>query len=207
MRNATYLDLMRHGVCAGGHIFRGNNDVALTELGHTQMQQVVGQCADWSLIVTSPLQRCAQFARALAQQRAIDCMVDERLRELDFGDWEGQEIAAVWRNDSARMQAWSRDPSRNAPPSGETLAGLAQRVQACIDDLLQAYCGQRLLLVTHGGVMRVALGQALDIPLSCVNRLDVPYACLSTLAVFDDDAGRVTRLLGHNRLGPVGNDY
>src|SRR5690606_5626986 len=205
MLETTRVDLLRHGACAGGDIFRGSSDIALSAEGLTQMQQVVASCSGWSLIVTSPLQRCAQFAKTLAHSQSVDCVVDERLRELDFGDWEGQEIAAVWREDTARIQAWSQDPSCSTPPNGEALSSLAQRVQTCFDDLLRDHRGQHLLLVTHGGVMRVALGQALGMPLSHLNRLDVPYACLSTLAFYTDETtgDRMTRLLGHNRMEAI----
>lgn len=194
------IDLLRHGVCTGGDIFRGTCDVALSADGFAQMQQAADQCAGWSLIVTSPLQRCAHFAKTLAHSRSVDCVVDERLREMDFGDWEGQEIAVVWRDDTVRAQAWTRDPSSCTPPNGESLASLTQRVTDCIDDLLRDYRGQHLLLVTHGGVIRAALGQVLGMPLSYLNRLDVPYACLSTLAVYNDGATQISQLLGHNRL-------
>lgn len=199
MPSTTRIDLLRHGVCAGGNIFRGHNDVALAPAGLAQMQHVADQCGGWSVIVTSPLQRCAHFGKMLAQSHSLECLEDERLREMNFGDWEGREIAAVWRDDRARVQAWTQDPSTSEPPNGESLTSLAQRVAACIDDLLRNYRGQHVLVVTHGGVVRAALGLALGMPLSHLNRLDVPYACLSTLMVYDDGATQIAQLSGHNR--------
>lgn len=198
MHSTTRIDLLRHGVCAGGNIFRGRCDVALAPDGLAQMQRVADQCREWSVIVTSPLQRCAQFAMALAQSRAVECLEDERLREMDFGDWEGRDIAAVWRDDQARVQAWTQDPSASDPPNGESLSSVARRITACLDDLLRDYRGQHLLLVTHGGVMRVAVGQVLGMPLSHLNRLDVPYACLSTLMVYGNGTAQITQISGHN---------
>ncbi len=204
----TQIDVLRHGICEGGNIFRGCTDVPLTQQGFQQMQQALADSGHpWQCVVSSPLKRCTEFAKSLVQSGVSRFAVDERLREMSFGDWDGKEIDEVWRNDHRRISAWSLDPSVSPPPGGEALGDLAARVQSCLDDLLQQYRGQRLLLVTHGGVFRVLLSQVLGMPLACANRFDVPYACLSRLAIYHQPSGDVIKLLGHNwAAGICAND-
>ncbi len=62
---SVVVDLLRHGACAGGEIYRGRSDVALSELGLKQMQAAV-LGLHWQSIISSPLQRCDKFAQGLA---------------------------------------------------------------------------------------------------------------------------------------------
>jgi alpha-ribazole phosphatase len=199
MVDCTRIDLLRHGECEGGHRFRGHNDVPLTSLGLAQMQKASARAAPWNRVVSSPLQRCRVFADTLAG--SMDVSVDPRLMEIGFGDWEGRPVEEVWRTDSTVISAWSRDPTSVTPPGGEPLVQVAERVMSCFTELLALHRGQKLLLVTHGGVIRVLLSQILGMPLSCATRLHVPFATLASVAVYQSDdrpGGDLIKLLGHN---------
>lgn len=198
MSEVTRIDLLRHGECEGGHIFRGHNDVALSARGLAQMQMAIVSAGPWSRIISSPLQRCSVFAAQLA---GASVQFDERLREMSFGVWEGRLVDEVWRTDMEKISAWSRDPTSVTPDKGEPLTQVAERVMACFDEILQRHRGEHLLLVTHGGVIRVLLSQLLAMPLSCAGRIHVPYAALSTVAVYHQDSGDQIKLLGHNWKG------
>lgn len=198
MSEVTRIDLLRHGECEGGHIFRGHNDVCLSARGLAQMRHSITAAGPWSRVVSSPLQRCRIFAEQLTD---APLHLDERLREVGFGVWEGRLVEEVWRTDTDVVTAWSRDPTSVTPAEGEPLVAVAARVNACFHQLLDEYRGQRLLLVTHGGVIRVLLSQAMGMPLSCAGRIHVPYAALSTLVIHHHDSGNQIQLLGHNWRG------
>lgn len=196
MSDCTRIDLLRHGECEGGAIFRGHNDVALTPAGRGQMQQAIAKAGSWQQVISSPLRRCRSFAVDLSPVR-----FDERLREMTFGGWDGRLIEEVWRDDEVLISAWSRDPSIVTPPGGEPLAAVATRVMACFAELLEQHRGQQLLLITHGGVIRVLLSQLLGMPLSHAGRIHVPYAALASVAVYHHAHGDSIKLLGHNWSG------
>lgn len=199
MTDCTRIDLLRHGECEGGRCFRGRNDVRLTPLGLAQMRRAAARAAPWSGVVSSPLQRCRVFADTLAASTSVS--VDQRLMEMGFGTWEGRLVDEVWRTEAPVISAWSRDPTSVTPPGGEPLVEVAARVMDCFAELLARYRGQRLLLVTHGGVIRVLLSQILGMPLSCATRLHVPSAALASVAVYHSDdppGGDLIKLLGHN---------
>ena len=88
------LDLLRHGETELGGGLRGSLDDALTALGWTQMRDAVQGKGPWDRIVSSPLQRCALFARELSAQLDIPVSFDKDLQELHFGAWEGLSAAS-----------------------------------------------------------------------------------------------------------------
>ena len=92
----TRLDLLRHGTCSDGQIYRGRTDSPLSPAGEEQMGSTI-QGQNWDVIYCSPLQRCHGFAQQLSAQLEIPLVADERLIELDFGDWDGQSIETVWQ--------------------------------------------------------------------------------------------------------------
>jgi alpha-ribazole phosphatase len=195
MNECTRIDLLRHGECEGGPIFRGHNDVCLTPAGFTQMQKALARAAPWSCIISSPLKRCREFVESLAE---VEVVFDARLREMSFGHWDGRPVEEIWQTDPATISAWSRDPTSVTPPGGETLVRVAERVMACFTDLVTQQRGQKLLLVTHGGVIRVLISQLLGMPLSHAGRVHVPYAALTSVAVYHQVEGDLVKLLGHN---------
>lgn len=193
----TEITLLRHGTCEGGHIFRGSTDVPLSAEGIQQMRDV---CADgqWDYIVSSPLVRCRVFAEELAQQHNISLELDDQLREMSFGEWEGQEIERVWKENKDIMLAWSQDPSVHTPPSGEPLTDVALRIDNVFERVTDKYRGKRILIVSHGGCIRVFIARILNMPLSHLSRLDVPYAAMSQLAIYHSHDGDLTKLLRLN---------
>lgn len=196
---ATYVDILRHGECEGGRIFRGLTDVSLAPHGLEKMHSVcVAAEQDWELIIGSPLKRCRYFAEQMAAQRGVDLLIDERLREIHFGQWDGRDVDTIWQQDYARISAWIDDPDQNTPPQGEALSAVQQRARAVYHDIAEQHQGKKILLVTHGGLIRVLLGTLLGMPLRMVNTFDVPYACLSRFALFHSAHGMKTKLLAHN---------
>lgn len=108
---------------------------------------------DWPL-ATSPSRRCLHLADAL-RMRALDAgrcpplpVVDDRLRELDFGDWEGRRWDDI---PAASLDAWNADIAGFAPPNGESFDGLVDRVADAL-----AALGTPHVVITHAGVIRAA---------------------------------------------------
>src|SRR3569833_5018 len=90
---STVVELLRHGEPVGGTRIRGQSDDPLSERGWQQMWQAAGEAAPWQAIITSPLLRCAAFARALAERHGLPVQVEPRFKEIGFGAWEGHTPA------------------------------------------------------------------------------------------------------------------
>ena len=182
------LDLLRHGETELGGGLRGSLDDALTENGWTQMRAAVVDGGPWDRIVSSPLQRCARFAAELGEQLNLSVHLDKDLQELHFGAWEGQSAAALMETDAEALGLFWADPYGFTPPQGEPVSAFSARVLAAVARLQAAYAGERILLVSHGGVMRLLLAQARGLPREQLLNVEVGHGALFALTVEADGA-------------------
>ena len=180
------LDLLRHGETEFGGGLRGSIDDALTDTGWQQMRAAVTDHGPWDRIVSSPLQRCAHFADELAARLGLTVERDAGLQELHFGDWEGQSPAQLMETDAAGLGRFWEDPYGFTPPNGEPVQAFATRVLGAVERLQQAYDGQRVLLISHGGVMRLLLARARGLPREQLLQVTVAHGALFGLDVQAD---------------------
>lgn len=184
----TTIDLLRHGACEGGEIFRGHTDALLSKEGFDQMSNTIGEAPpEWDLIVTSPLRRCADFAEMLSVQYSTPIKTEESFKEIFFGDWDGKNIDDVTHLQPNDVGNFWRKPDEFPPPNGETLSEFKNRVIPTWNKLLQIERNKRILCVSHGGVIRLLLAEILGIPRENILRLDIPYASLSRIEIFHCD--------------------
>ncbi|MBK1699687.1 histidine phosphatase family protein [Thiococcus pfennigii] len=173
-----FVDLLRHGETLGGARFRGVQDDQLSPAGWAQMRAAVAEGA-WERILTSPARRCAAFGEDLAGRLGVPLEVWPEVGERDFGEWEGRSAAEIPIEDLSRFWA---DPVGYTPPGAEPFAALQARTLVAWRRL-RAQDAERLLLITHGGIIRVLLGAVLGMPPSHLLFLEVPHACLSRLRI------------------------
>ena len=177
------LDMLRHGATVAGPGFRGSSDDALSEEGHRQMQQALAGRSDWAVVLSSPLQRCASFAHQFAEARGLPLRIEADLREMHFGAWEGRNAAQILLEDPQALEQFWNDPYRFTPPEAEPVREFATRVLGAVERLHAELAGQRVLLVTHGGVMRLLLARARGLPESQLLQVEVGYGALHGLQV------------------------
>ncbi|HEC20566.1 MAG TPA: histidine phosphatase family protein [Gammaproteobacteria bacterium] len=179
-KHATIIDLLRHGEPQGGRRYRGHGiDDPLNEKGWVQMRAAVAGHCPWTQIVSSPLQRCQAFARELSRQQDIPLSVDERLKEVGFGDWEGFTRAEIQARDPAGYHAFYADPVNCRPPGAESLAAFFSRVSAALEDIVSDFAGRQVLVVAHAGVIRGVIAHVLRTPAETAYRVQVNNAALS----------------------------
>ncbi|UTF60099.1 histidine phosphatase family protein [Gilvimarinus sp. DA14] len=175
------IDLLRHGECEGGRIFRGHTDVALTDTGWQQMLAGLQSLEDnWQAIVSSPLQRCRRFAQVLSENRQLPLTVMPGIKEINYGIWEGQQVADVWREQEQQVLAWSRDPEQYGPPEGEAFSQFRERVLQTVLSLAETG-DNKLLLITHGGVIKLLLSIANNKPPPWMMQLNIGYGFTASL--------------------------
>ena len=146
------------------------------------MRAAVGEGAGWEVVVSSPLVRCTAFATEFSRREGIALHTDERLRELHFGEWEGMSSAQLMRGQPEDLARFWNNPYRNTPPGGETLRAFERRVLAVWQDVIWRYRRERVLVVTHAGVIRIILCHVRRLPRSALLSVDVPHASLRCIS-------------------------
>ncbi|MDL5595390.1 alpha-ribazole phosphatase family protein [Bacillus subtilis] len=180
------LDLLRHGETELGGGLRGSLDDALTEKGWAQMREAVIGQGPWDRLVSSPLQRCARFADELGARLDLSVSLDKDFQELHFGAWEGQSAAALMETDAEALGLFWANPYGFTPPQGEPVTEFSARVLAAVMRLHAAHAGERVLLVSHGGVMRLLLARARGLPREQLLNVEVAHGALFSLIVEAD---------------------
>lgn len=154
----TIIDFIRHGQPEGGSVYRGHGvDDPLSELGWSQMWQAVGEKGSWQQIISSPMQRCREFAKALADKHTIPLVIDDRFKEVGFGSWEGRNRAEIKQKNQAEYDAFYHDPINCRPVGAEPVNDFLQRIGAAYADVLKNYPAKHCLVVAHAGVIRAVV--------------------------------------------------
>ncbi|WKJ89154.1 alpha-ribazole phosphatase family protein [Methylomonas montana] len=190
------VDFLRHGEARGGQYYRGITDDPLTERGWRQMYSQCGE-GQWDAVICSPLRRCRSFASAWCEQQQLELLVEPAWMEIDFGDWEGQTAEQIGLHSPDALQAFYLDPVKYPPPNAETYPNFAERVRNGWEGLLADRAGQKLLVVTHAGVIRALFAHVFDMPATHSFRIEVPHGCLTRFTCFDDGNGRFVQLNFH----------
>lgn len=185
----TRVDLLRHGACEGGEIYRGSTDVPLSSNGKEQMHSAFATLTELDAVVTSPLQRCLSFASICSDSLDVPLEVVPGFREMHFGDWEGRELKTVWSEDQARVSAFYSDPENNPPPNGESIPDAQKRAVDAWQSLMKARQGENVLVVCHGGLIRLLMCHLLNMPLSAISQMHVPYASLTRFQIYHREQG------------------
>ena len=184
---------MRHGEVAGNSVhaggrltFAGWEDKPLTARGELQAQAVARRLSGEKLtaILSSDLQRARNTAQQIASFHDIEVRIDKRLREINYGAWEGlglDEILADWPDVWSARQ---RDPENVAPPDGESYADLWTRLNPCWNEIVRNHEDDaRVAIVAHNGTIRILLCHVLGMPFSHFKRLQTSNCGVSHLEI------------------------
>lgn len=133
--------------------------------------------SDW-FIYSSPLRRCKQLAEKFSEQ----IVIDERLQELNFGDWENVFFDDI---SAELLKNWTDNFVTVSPPNGESFEALFQRVESFWLDLL-ASKKKKIIIVTHAGVIRGLLANVLNLPLERAFQFSVDYGSVHKLEFQDN---------------------
>ena len=185
------LLLVRHGVTTWNREgrFQGHLDPPLDPIGVEQARllgtRLAAEERGPTRIVTSPLTRASATAELLADtmrrtRREIDVDTDEGLMEIGQGDWSGRTHTEIARDDAERYAAWRAGGGQVTPPGGETLEAATARIVAALARLISDN-GSTLCVVSHGGILRLAAGHLLGLPVLEAWALDVDNASVSRL--------------------------
>jgi broad specificity phosphatase PhoE len=161
----TTLLLVRHGETDWNREGRwqGHSDTHLNEIGRAQAERVAGELDGVDVVYSSDLARARETAEIIARRLDLPVRLDPRLRERSFGAWEGltaAEIEGDFRDAHLRWRAGGGPGADDAEP----FDAFGQRVREALRDILGRHPDETVLVVAHGGSIRVihALASGLD---------------------------------------------
>ena len=202
----TRLILLRHGEpdeTVDGRCY-GQLDPGLSKRGRDQMRRawLLLNRACPAAIYSSPSRRAVESAAL----RAIDAprpILDERLKEIDFGAFEGLTYDEISVRYPQKYREWMTRPTETVFPDGESLASMSARVGEVLEEIRQQHPRETVVVVSHGGPNRVALARALDLDPRGIFKLAQAYACVNAI---DYTAGHAVVLLMNATVQPAVRD-
>lgn len=163
----TQLWLIRHGETDWNvtQRFQGSSDQPLNAKGIAQAEAAIPRLKNmrFDAIYCSDLQRATRTAEIMLTDHPQQAHIvhDERLREIDFGIFEGLTFAEIREKYPKELDIWEGDRDKS-PHGGETISAVVGRTTAVMDDILQRHPDERVLLIGHGGTLAILMALLLD---------------------------------------------
>jgi alpha-ribazole phosphatase len=196
----TRLYLCRHGevVGDGRRRYNGHRDVDITENGVAQMERLAGLLSDapLSAIYSSDLIRAMKGAEIIGVGHDAARVSLPAFRERNVGAWEGMAFDEIEACCPADWRAWLSDVAGFAPPGGESVRAVSERVLPALADVIRLNRGRDIVLVAHGGVNRVILSHAMGLELSNIFHIEQNYGALNVIDYYEDGMSVVKLLNG-----------
>lgn len=192
MKTTVYF--IRHGTTANniGGRFQGKSDIPLGETGLKQAQCLGERFANVPLdaVYSSPLTRARQTAEGVCSQLPLEPILCDGLREIDGGVLEGRTNAENIRDYPEVMYAFRHDPSKFAPPEGESARQVHERVTAALRDIIRQNRGKRIAVVSHGFALLCSVG-CLDVPFDRLEPAILSNASVSCVEFEEDGSNHI----------------
>lgn len=179
--------LLRHGDTGMGERYIGATNVSLSAFGREQIINIgtVLTRKTYDMVFCSPLQRCQESYALLNMPQAST--MDDRLREINFGVWEGLTFAEIAAENNHLVNQWQDTPQTFRFPEGESLAEFQARVLD-FHTLLRAVDKENILIISHGGVIRHLICLLLGLSLDKYLLFSVATGSLASVRLFSEGA-------------------
>ncbi|HSQ42248.1 MAG TPA: histidine phosphatase family protein [Fibrobacteraceae bacterium] len=164
--------LLRHAPVMQNGLCYGSFEIPVQEVAHTTLSALKTQWEKMGSpsVVSSPASRCLKLAQTLVQESGATVISDPRLREMNFGTWEGRPWSELPR---AETEIWTNDWETQRPPQGETYSEIRTRVLASAAEWFHR--DANAWFVTHAGPIRILLAQQRGLSPAQSISIPVPY--------------------------------
>jgi len=192
------LHLVRHGdtAQAAEGYFAGDIDPPLTESGRRQAEAVARLVPSLKLeaVYVSPKLRARQTAEPTLAACKLEPIIEDGLREIAYGAWEGRKESEIKQAEPELFMAWSQDPALVSPPGGESAFAIAARALPVLVRARRDHPNGNVLFVSHKATIRIIVCALLGVPLGRFrDRVACPTASLTTFE-FGERGGMLTKL-------------
>lgn len=181
----TVVCFVRHGTTpTTGKILPGRaKGLHLSERGIAEAERVGQRLAalgSVSAIYSSPLERARETALLIAKSVGKRVSIERGLLECDFGDWTGAELTKLSK--LAEWRVVQTHPSGFRFPGGESFVELQGRLAHTVEKLIERNRGEVIVAVSHADPIKIAVGDALGVPLDLVQRTVISPCSVSVVA-------------------------
>ena len=189
----TEFLLVRHGETAWNRElrFQGQRDIPLNDMGWEQARRVAvrlgGEAAD--VLLSSDLLRARETAQPTGDAKALALVLEPDLREQSFGLVEGLTAHEIRAQHPEVLAHWARFDADYQIPHGESVRQFSARVLGAMQRLAQQHVGQRLIVVTHGGVLDMIYRSAKGMPLNGPRQCEIPNGGINQVHAALDRTG------------------
>ncbi|AHJ12810.1 MULTISPECIES: histidine phosphatase family protein [Sulfurospirillum] len=180
----TEIYLLRHGETGLNRqkVYFGHLDAAMNELGKECIAHVANNFfGPLDVIISSDLERCAESARIFSRSKKIKVTYDQRLRELDFGVFEGRTYASLMEEFPKEAEQFFSGDYDFVIPKGESVKMLFERTYEAFEEIIANHAGKHILISTHGGAIRAILSRYLAGNKKAYWKFAVEHASLTKL--------------------------
>lgn len=182
------LVLIRHGEPereAEGRCY-GRFDVGLSDAGRKQIQDKLKLILNLKAVAlyASPLKRAMESAAIAGASLGLQPTIAPDLQEINFGCFEGLTYSEIEKLYPEEFRVWMEHPAEIKFPQGESFAEVKARVLRFKELLLETHAGETVVLVSHGGVNRVILAEALGVQDDMIFRINQVYAAVNIIDYF-----------------------
>ena len=181
------LILIRHGESLhAGLRYIGRTDTPLTQLGQEQAKWISNRLSEGVLdaVYVSPSLRARETLQPFVEKTAHEIVVEADLQEIDFGLWEGMSFKDIQAQSPELVTEWARNRMDFSFPGGERLDTFWERV-CRVGDALASAPGQRMAVVTHGGVIRYLICHFLGLAPEQHRMFHIDLGSITTLTLQD----------------------
>jgi len=186
----TKLYLIRHGLTEWNihNRFQGSSDIPLCSEGIRQAQKLAERLKNikFSSIYASDLSRAYETAKIIAQFHNIQVKKIPELREISFGEWEGLTKDEILQLKTYDFLAWKSSPHKVEFPGDGSLKKVQQRIEAGLKEIIENNMGEDIVLVSHGGSLKIAIITLLGLDLSFYNKFWLGNTSLSIIEIRKD---------------------
>jgi broad specificity phosphatase PhoE len=183
----TSLYLVRHGHTRATELGLLYSDpkIEITEKGLAQAQAAAKYVAATKpqILLCGAAVRVAQSSQPVEQETGLKAQIVKGFEEWQVGDWEGRTYLDIKKNDPDQYRCWCADPISNAPPNGESIVQLSERIRESLIELItnSEFEGKTIAMVTHSGIIRSIIVHALGMPIENFWRLSIPTGSISRI--------------------------
>lgn len=188
----TKLFLIRHGQTDwnSSRKLQGHRDLPLNDIGTKQALKVAASLAGKvvDVIYSSDLQRAYTTALKIADyHQAVEIKTLPGLREIDFGRWEGLTYKDIEEQFPGQYIQWCKNPVQVTPPNGESVIDFQNRVVSQFKEINNSSNGKNVVIVTHGGTIRMFLTYILKMPVNLYWKLEVDHCNISIIQCYGNE--------------------
>lgn len=198
---STKVLLIRHGETEWNKSgrFQGCTDIPLTDEGRYQAEKLAKRLdGNYDIIYSSPLSRALETARIINRDYDQKIVMEDNIREVNFGQWEGLTKKQIEENFKSMFDSWINDKKRGNIIGGDkSILSASLRARDCILKIVQDNRDKTIIIVAHGGIIKAGLIGIFGWDMTMYHKIALGNTCINKI-VFKDDMTPILCSLNDN---------